>query len=81
MRKKQFVFGVLLAAAVSMPMHAVPVNVARKTVQIAAKQSVRVLTPGARIAMEEAATKAFAQYGDDVANARNRRVGCAQIAH
>jgi len=81
MRKKQFAFGVLFAAAVSMPLNAVPVNVARKTVQIAAKQSVRVLIPGARIAMEEAAAKAFAQYGDDVANARKRRVGGAQIAH
>jgi hypothetical protein len=70
MRKKLFVFGMLFAAIMSMPLQAVPVNAARKTitktVQIAAKRSGRVLTPAARIAMEEAAAKAFARYGDDV---------------
>ena len=70
MRQKLFVFVMTAAIAVSMPLNAVPVNAARKTVtktvQIAAKRSGRVLTPAARIAMEKAAAKAFAQYGDDV---------------
>ncbi|MBR4666320.1 MAG: hypothetical protein IKO93_20810 [Lentisphaeria bacterium] len=70
MKKLIFWFGLMIALAAALPLHAVPVNAARKTVtktvQIAAKRSGRVLTPAARIAMEKAAAKAFAQYGDDV---------------
>ena len=70
MKKNLFILVMAAAIAVSMPLNAVPVNAARKTVtktvQIAAKRSGRVLTPAARIAMEKAAAKAFAQYGDDV---------------
>lgn len=70
MKHKMFIFVTIFAAALSMPLQAVSVNASRKvvteTIAIAAKRSGRALTPAARIAMEEAAAKAFAQYGDDV---------------
>ncbi|MBE6372743.1 MAG: hypothetical protein E7055_11815 [Lentisphaerae bacterium] len=65
--------GLMIALSTALPLSAVPVSMTRKavtkTVQIAAKRSGRVLTPAARIAMEKAAAKAFAQYGDDVLRA------------
>ena len=70
MKKLIFRFGLMFALAATLPLTAVPVNATRKaaakTIQIAAKRSGRVLTPATRIAMEEAACKAFAKYGDDV---------------
>ena len=70
MKKLILLLGMLIAMPTALPLQAVPVNAARKAaakaVSIAAKRSGRALTPAARIAMEEAACKAFAQYGDDV---------------
>ena len=70
MKKLILRFGLMIALAAALPLAAVPVSVTRKAaakaVSIAAKRSGRALTPAARIAMEEAACKAFARYGDDV---------------
>ena len=70
MKKLILWFGLMIALAAALPLAAVPVNATRKAaakaVSIAAKRSGKALTPAARIAMEEAACKAFAQYGDDV---------------
>ena len=67
-------FGMMLAVMSVLtftgPLDAVPVSAARhviaETVELAAKRSGKALTPAARLAMEEAAAKAFARYGDDV---------------
>ena len=70
MGKLILLLGMMIAVSTVLPLSAVPVSVTRKAaakaVSIAAKRSGRVLTPAARIAMEEAACKAFAKYGDDV---------------
>ena len=72
---KKLILGLelMIALFAALPLSAVPVNAARKTVtktvQLAAKRSGHVLTPAARITMEKAAAKAFAQYGDDVLRA------------
>ena len=70
MKKLILLLGLMIAVSTALPLSAVPVSVTRKAaakaVSIAAKRSGRALTPAARIAMEEAACKAFAQYGDDV---------------
>ena len=70
MKRLILLLGLMIAMLPAVPLSAVPVNAARKAaakaVSIAAKRSGRALTPAARIAMEEAACKAFAKYGDDV---------------
>ena len=70
MKKMILRFGLMIALTAALPLSALPVSATRKAaaeaVSIAAKRSGRALTPAARIAMEEAACKAFAQYGDDV---------------
>ena len=70
MKKLILLLSLVIAIPAALPLSAGPVNAARKAaakaVSIAAKRSGRALTPAARIAMEEAACKAFAQYGDDV---------------
>ena len=70
MKKLILLLSLMIAMSAALPLSAVPVNAARKAaakaVSIAAKRSGRALTPAARIAMEEAACKAFAKYGDDV---------------
>ena len=66
MKKLIFRFGLMIALAAALPLTALPVSATRKAaakaVSIAAKRSGKALTPAARIAMEEAACKAFAQY-------------------
>ena len=70
MKRLILLLGLMIGISAALPLSAVPVNAARKAaakaVSIAAKRSGHALTPAARIAMEEAACKAFAQYGDDV---------------
>lgn len=70
MKKLILLLGMMIALFAALPLSAVPVSVTRKAaakaVSVAAKRSGHALTPAARIAMEEAAYKAFAKYGDDV---------------
>ena len=70
MKRFGMMFAVMSVLALTGRLDALPISASRhvisETVELAAKRSGRALTPAARHAMEEAAAKAFAKYGDDV---------------